>query len=62
MDSPDRGNALKVVRPVVVALLLWTAFDMAYAVFGVWKQGETGAMSLGWDKLLIVALSFALGK
>ena len=59
-DSPHVGNALKSVRPVVVALLLWTAYDMAYAVFGVGKQGWAGAVNLGWDKMLIVVLAFAV--
>ena len=30
---------LKAVRPVVVGLLIWTAFDMATSVFGVNKSG-----------------------
>ena len=59
-DSPHIGNALKVVRPVVVALLLWTAYDMAYAVFGVSKLSWSGAMTVGWDKLLIVIVTFAV--
>lgn len=59
-NSPNIGNALKVVRPVVVALLLWTAYDMAYAVFGVGKHSWAGAMTLGWDKLLIVVVTFAV--
>lgn len=45
---------------MVVALLLWTAYDMAYAVFGVGKHSWTGAMTLGWDKLLIVVIAFAV--
>jgi chromate transporter len=59
-ESPHIGNALKVVRPVVVALLLWTAYDMAYAVFGVSKLSWSGAMTVGWDKLLIVVVTFAV--
>lgn len=59
-DNPHVGNALKVVRPVVVALLLWTAYDMAYAVFGVSKQSWAGAVTIGWDKLLIVLITFAV--
>ena len=59
-ESPHIGNALKVVRPVVVALLLWTAYDMAYAVFGVSKLSWGGAMTVGWDKLLIVLITFAV--
>ncbi|HLO26661.1 MAG TPA: chromate transporter [Geobacteraceae bacterium] len=59
-DSQNIGNALKIVRPVVVALLLWTAYDMAYSVFGVGKHGWNNAMALGWDKILIVIAAFAI--
>ncbi|MBJ6726619.1 chromate transporter [Geomesophilobacter sediminis] len=59
-ESPAIASALKVVRPVVVALLLWTAYDMAYAVFGVSKQSWGSAMTIGWDKVLIVAVTFAV--
>src|SRR5512136_2881704 len=45
-------SMLQAVRPVVVGLLIWTAYDMALTVFGVSKHGWTGAMTLGWDKLL----------
>jgi chromate transporter len=51
---------LQAVRPVVVGLLIWTAYDMGMTVFGVQKQGLGGALSNGWDKLLIVAAAFAL--
>ncbi|ABK98673.1 hypothetical protein Ppro_1048 [Pelobacter propionicus DSM 2379] len=51
-------SMLKAVRPVVVGLLLWTAYDMAYTVFGVNKFGLTGALTMGWDKLLFVLVSF----
>lgn len=51
---------LQAVRPVVVGLLIWTAYDMALTVFGVPKHGLAGALTLGWDKLLIVLAAFAL--
>jgi chromate transporter len=44
----------------VVGLLIWTAYDMALTVFGVPKHGLAGALTLGWDKLLIVLAAFAL--
>jgi len=53
-------SMLRAVRPVVVGLLLWTAYDMAYTVFGVKKFGAGGSLTLGWDKLLFVAVSFGL--
>ena len=51
---------LQAVRPVVVGLLIWTAYDMALTVFGVPKHGLAGALTLGWDKLLIVLVTFAV--
>ena len=59
-ESPSVNSMLKGVRPVVVGLLLWTAYDMAYSVFGVGKLGWGAASTTGWDKLLIVALAFAV--
>src|SRR3989337_1812990 len=32
-DSPTVGAMLKAVRPVIVGLLLWTAYIVAYSVF-----------------------------
>jgi chromate transporter len=51
-------SMLRAVRPVVVGLLLWTAYDMAATVFGVKKFGLAGALTMGWDKLLFVLVSF----
>lgn len=59
-DNDTVKSMLKVVRPVVVGLLLWTAYDMAYTVFGAGKHGWGGALPLGWDKVLIVLLAFGL--
>lgn len=59
-DSPNVKAMLKAVRPLVVGLLLWTAYDMAINVFSVKKLGWGAALSGGWDKILIVAASFAL--
>ncbi len=53
-------SMLRAVRPVVVGLLLWTAYDMAVTVFGIKRFGPLQSMTLGWDKLLIVAVSFAV--
>lgn len=51
---------LQAVRPVVVGLLLWTAYDMANTVFGAKKLGWGQALAQGWDKLLFVAGAFVL--
>ena len=59
-DSILVQSMLRAVRPVVVGLLLWTAYDMAYTVFGVNKHGFAGSLTLGWDKLLFALVTFAV--
>ncbi len=59
-DSHNVQAMLRAVRPLVVGLLLWTAYDMATTVFGVKSQGWGAALVAGWDKVLIVAGSFVL--
>lgn len=59
-DSLLVQSMLRAVRPVVVGLLLWTAYDMAVTVFGVKRLGVLISLTQGWDKLLIVAVSFAV--
>lgn len=51
---------LTAVRPVVVGLLLWTAYDMARSVFGVGKLDWSRALLQSWDKVLFALASFAL--
>jgi chromate transporter len=59
-DSGSVKAMLQAVRPVVVGLLLWTAYDMANTVFGAKKLGWGQALAQGWDKLLFVAAAFVL--
>ncbi len=59
-DSVSVKAMLQAVRPVVVGLLLWTAYDMANTVFGAKKLGWGQALTQGWDKLLFVAGAFIL--
>ncbi len=59
-DTPAIKAMLSAVRPVVVGLLLWTAYDMFNTVFGVKKLGLGAALAGGWDKLVIGAGAFAL--
>jgi chromate transporter len=59
-DSTLVQSMLRAVRPVVVGLLLWTAYDMAYTVFGVNKHGFASSLAMGWDKLLFVLVAFAV--
>jgi chromate transporter len=59
-DSPNITAALKVVRPLVVGLLLWTAYDMAFSVFGAGRNGWGTALALGWDKIIFILAAFVL--
>jgi chromate transporter len=59
-DSKPVKAMLQAVRPVVVGLLLWTAFDLASTVFGAKKIGWGTALTQNWDKLLFVVASFLL--
>lgn len=59
-DSPTVKAMLTAVRPVVVGLLLWTAYDMANTVFGAKKLGWAAALFQGWDKLALALVTFAL--
>jgi chromate transporter len=40
-DAPIVRSMLTAVRPVVIGLLVWTAYDMARSVFGAGKTGWT---------------------
>mgnify|MGYP001565554492 CR=1 FL=1 len=59
-DSPNVKAMLTAVRPVVIGLLVWTAYDMARTVLGANKAGWGAALVGGWDKLIIAAAAFGL--
>jgi chromate transporter len=59
-DSKVVKAMLTAVRPVVVGLLLWTAYDMARAVLGAGKAGWLSALSSRWDGVLLAGASFAI--
>ena len=59
-DAPAVRSMLSAVRPVVIGLLLWTAYDMAASVFGAGKAGWGRAIAVGWDKALIAIGAFAV--
>ncbi len=59
-DMPAVKSMLTAVRPVVIGLLLWTAYDMATSVFGAKKLGWGAALFQGWDKAIIALVSFGL--
>lgn len=59
-DSPAVAAMLKAVRPVIVGLLLWTTYVMAYSVFSVSKLGWGNGIAQNWDKGLIAIAAFTL--
>jgi chromate transporter len=59
-DSPAVRAMLTAVRPIVVGLLLWTAYDMATTVLGAKKLGWASAAAHGWDQILLIVVSFGL--
>jgi chromate transporter len=48
------------VRPVVVGLLLWTAYDMGRSVMGAHEVGWAAALSTHWDGVALAIVSFAV--
>ncbi len=59
-DAPIVRSMLTAVRPVVIGLLIWTAYDMARSVFGAGKVGWTAAFAARWDGVLLALASFAI--
>jgi chromate transporter len=59
-DLPVLKAMITAVRPVVIGLLLWTAYDMANSVFAAKKLGWSGGLMQGWDKAIIALISFGL--
>jgi chromate transporter len=51
---------LTAVRPVVIGLLIWTAYDMARAVFVAGHGGWAQALLARWDGVLLMLASFAI--
>jgi chromate transporter len=52
--------AIQGVRPFVVGLLAWTAYQIAVAVFNLDKQGIGASFLHSWDKWLIVLGTFLI--
>ncbi len=59
-DSQAVRSMLTAVRPIVVGLLLWTAYDVGVTVFGARKLGWSMAFLQGWDKLILTVVTFVL--
>ncbi len=57
-DSPTIQAALKAVRPTVVGLLLWTAYDLGDKVLRSQGMGWHVAAAANWDKFLIALVTF----
>jgi chromate transporter len=58
-DNIYLNAAIQGVRPFVVGLLAWTAYQMAITVFGIDQIGLGKSILLGWDKWLIAIGTFA---
>ncbi len=58
-DSPTVAAMLKAVRPVIVGLLLWTAYTMAFSVFNA-KSGWSAGLLGNWDKVIIALAAFVV--
>jgi chromate transporter len=57
-DNLYMKAAIQGVRPFVVGLLAWTAYQIAVTVFGLDKQGLGTSLVHSWDKWLIVLGTF----
>ena len=57
-DNAYLKAAMQGVRPFVVGLLAWTAYQIAITVFGLDKQGLGSSLLHSWDKWLIVLGTF----
>ncbi len=58
-DNPYMKAAIEGVRPFVVGLLAWTAYQMAIPILNL-KQGLGQSVIHGWDKWLIAIATFAI--
>jgi chromate transporter len=59
-DNLYMKAAIKGVRPFVVGLLAWTAYQIAISVFNLDKQGIGASFVHSWDKWLIVLGTFLI--
>jgi chromate transporter len=59
-DSPTVAAMLKAIRPIIVGLLLWTTYVMAYSVFSVSSLGWGYGLTQNWEKVMIAIAAFAL--
>ena len=59
-DSNIIKSMLTAIRPVVVGLLLWTAYDMALIVYGLKNGTAAQIFSQSWDKMLITVVTVVI--
>lgn len=52
------NSILAAVRPAVIGMLLWTAYDIGAKVLDKNNQGIGAALQNNWDKFLLVAAAF----
>jgi chromate transporter len=58
-DNPYMKAAIAGIRPFVVGLLAWTAYQMAIPILNL-KQGLGQSLLHGWDKWLIAIATFGI--
>ncbi|HEX9019124.1 MAG TPA: chromate transporter [Anaerolineaceae bacterium] len=59
-DSTTIRAMLAAVRPIVVGLLVWTAYNMATSVFSVNNTNWLVGLGQNWDKVALAVIAFAL--
>lgn len=59
-DNVYMKAAIEGIRPFVVGLLAWTAYQIAITVFNIDKLGLGKSITQGWDKWLIAIGTFAI--
>jgi chromate transporter len=59
-DNNYMKAALQGIRPFVVGLLAWTAYQIAITVFGLEKQGLGASLAHDWSKWLIALGAFLI--
>jgi chromate transporter len=57
-DNPYMKAAIAGMRPFVVGLLAWSAYQMAVTIFRIDKVGLGKSVLQGWDKWLIAIATF----
>jgi chromate transporter len=57
-DNRIVASMIKAVRPVVIGLLVWTAYDMARVVFGAGQSDWLRALAMHWDGVLLATVAF----